>query len=317
MIPAYTYKTICEQLTYAFKYRYPNQKARLVGLLFARPYSTLAKEEILPNLEYFHHRSGDHCDFFCGGYGAYWNLEPKTFPDQRVVCTINQVPWLFSTIKFNELRKEIESLAKWQYSGGVDLILFNAYYNSLNEIAALNTMKTAVFNLDRMRTNGIIFSIETLFEDVFRASENSLSDDPLFDFIDNRKLDLPRGQHPNIDILIKRMDDALKQNDFGGVLHASASIFETMAKDIIGLPSVQSQTLASFFERYRKDSSLPSGLLDYILDVYKLRNITPLSGHGSTNTPNITKVQAVVLAEMAKALVRIEYGLHTSSASGI
>lgn len=115
--------------------------------------------------------------------------------------------------------------------------------------------------------------------------------------------------HLNIRILINRMDDALSRNDFAGVLHASASIFETMAKDVVGIPTVQNQTLKSFFDRYRKDSYLPGEILDYILGVYELRNTTPLAGHGSTQAPRITREVAITLAEMAKAFIRIEYQL--------
>src|SRR6266508_115904 len=117
-------------------------------------------------------------------------------------------------------------------------------------------------------------------------------------------------EHPNIRVVARRMDDALKREDYAGVLHASAVIFETMAKDIVGIPTVQKQTLKWFFERYRKDSLLPSEILDYILSVYDLRSKEPLAGHGNTKAPEITKETAIVLSEMTKAFVRIEYTLH-------
>jgi len=117
-------------------------------------------------------------------------------------------------------------------------------------------------------------------------------------------------EQPNIRVVARRMDDALKQDDYAGVLHASAVIFETMAKDIVGISTVQNQTLKSFFERYRKDSLLPNEILDYILNVYDSRSTEPLAGHGSTKTPEITKETAIVLSEMTKAFVKIEYTLH-------
>lgn len=115
--------------------------------------------------------------------------------------------------------------------------------------------------------------------------------------------------HPNIQILFNRMDDALKRDDYSGVLHSSASIFETLAKEVVGIPTVQDQTLKSFFDRYRKDSTLPDEILDYILSVYESRNKTPLAGHGSTSSPSMTKNEALTLCEMTKAFVRIEYKL--------
>lgn len=119
--------------------------------------------------------------------------------------------------------------------------------------------------------------------------------------------------HPNIRVLIKRMETSLENDDPSGVLHASASVFETLAKDVINIEGVQDQTLASFFERYKKDSHLPTEILDYILETYKQRNKEPLAGHGSTKTPTISGEKAVVLAEMTKAFVRIERQLSTLS----
>lgn len=113
-------------------------------------------------------------------------------------------------------------------------------------------------------------------------------------------------EHPNIRKLVDRMDRALEVNDMGSVLHASASIFETLAKDVVKVKSVQNQTLASFFERYKKDSKLPVPVLDYILNIYNLRSTEPLAGHGSLLPSNITKEGAIFLLEMTKAFVRIE-----------
>jgi SpoVK/Ycf46/Vps4 family AAA+-type ATPase len=127
-----------------------------------------------------------------------------------------------------------------------------------------------------------------------KASHNYLDGDPV-------------PIHPNIRILIDRMNDALKREDYPGVLHSSASIFETLAKDVVGISNVQNQTLKSFFDRYRKDSALPEKVLDYILAIYESRNVTPLAGHGSTQTPTISREVAIGLSEMTKAFVRIEY----------
>lgn len=115
--------------------------------------------------------------------------------------------------------------------------------------------------------------------------------------------------HPNIRVLVHRMDTALNGGDFAGVLHASASIFETLAKIVVARPTVENQSLKAFFDRYRKDSKLPEAVLDYILSVYDERNTTPLAGHGATELPAIGRDQATVLSEMTKAFVRIEYRL--------
>lgn len=117
------------------------------------------------------------------------------------------------------------------------------------------------------------------------------------------------SEHPNITVLVARMDSALENEDFAGVLHASASIFETLAKEIVGLPSVGNQTLKAFFERYKKDSYLPGELQNKIIKIYEMRNKTPLAGHGSTEEPQIDNTQAITLSEMTKAFIKIEYKL--------
>jgi hypothetical protein len=119
----------------------------------------------------------------------------------------------------------------------------------------------------------------------------------------------PVAEHGNIRLLVHRMVSAFEAEDYAAVLHASASIFETLAKDIVGIPTVQDKTLKSFFDRYRNDSSLPDAFLDYILETYESRNVTPLAGHGSTAIPTITKEQSIILIEMTKAFVRSEYKL--------
>jgi len=120
-------------------------------------------------------------------------------------------------------------------------------------------------------------------------------------------------EHPNVRLLVHRMEQHLEVGDYAGVLHSSASIFETVAKQVVALPTVQNQTLKSFFERYRKDSLLPETVLDYILSVYDKRNITPLAGHGSTLPPNMSREEAIVISEITKAFIRIEYSLQITA----
>ena len=117
-------------------------------------------------------------------------------------------------------------------------------------------------------------------------------------------------EHPNIRILLDRMERSLYAFDPTAVLQASASVFETLAKNIIGLDHIENKSLGSFFELYRKESNLPKEILDYILSIYNRRSTEPLAGHGSTNTPCITQSEAIVLAELTIALVKIERRLH-------
>lgn len=131
-----------------------------------------------------------------------------------------------------------------------------------------------------------VFSLEKLEEDAPHSSE-----------------------HPNIRLLVNRMASALENKDYAAVLHASASIFETLAKDVVGTPDVQGKALGKFFEKYQKSSQLPPELQSKIIITYVARHGTPLAAHGSTQTPNLTREESVVLCELTKAFVRIEYSL--------
>ena len=51
-----------------------------------------------------------------------------------------------------------------------------------------------------------------------------------------------QDEHPNIRLLVNRMESALSNKDYSLVLHSSASIFETLAKDILGISSIPKRT---------------------------------------------------------------------------
>lgn len=113
--------------------------------------------------------------------------------------------------------------------------------------------------------------------------------------------------HDNVVALIARMEQCLESNDPSGVLHAAANILETTAKDIVKSEKIQNQTLGSFIEKYKTESNLPDDIKEIVGKIYNLRNLMPLSGHGSTRKPNINMNDAIVIAATAKFIVEIEY----------
>lgn len=156
------------------------------------------------------------------------------------------------------------------------------------------------YRLKTFGNGGVIIKEEEI---EFKLPSAAYNTHQLADYVQNA---IVAGIHANIFTLEARMDSDLGRDDYAGVLHCSASIFETMAKDIVGLPTVQNQTMKRFFDRYRKDSALPQEILDHILSIYERRNVTPLAGHGSTQIPTLSKQEATTLAEIKKAFVRIE-----------
>ncbi len=98
----------------------------------------------------------------------------------------------------------------------------------------------------------------------------------------------------HIRALFDRLDRAEHDADWPLVLHTSASIFETLAKLVVPYTSIQDQTLASFFGASRKHAALAAPLLDVIEDIYRRRNVEPLSGHGSAQKSSITREEAIL-----------------------
>lgn len=300
MIPVYTFQEIENFLLNESRF---SKQVKLVGILFSQPETQLSKVEIIPHLEYFHHRSGNAVHFFCGGYGAY--LPPDEYPDKIPVTKISRAQWYFSSNLFNQLRGEIEKRTTWHYSGGTDILIFDIKKLRGNKEVVIKDV--ALFSLEEMKHNGIIHSVREFFEEIFRFAENYEGESAIKDFVNPPFTGNNLLISHNIRILFKRMGDAWRRQDFGAVLHASASIFETMAKDIVNNPSVENQTLGSFFEQYRKHSSLSPQSLDLIIQTYKQRNETALAGHGGTRPPDISREQARDLMKITNDLVRNEY----------
>lgn len=187
MIGAHSYATVCSNLASAFRQRYASSDdVRLVGLLFARPTSQLASEQIVPNLDYFHHRSANYVDFFCPGYGMYWEVFWSSVPDMEVVARVGDDNWLFSAKMFNRFREEIEREAKdWRYGGGVELILANARYDPTVVSATIDFTSAVVVDLDRATQEKAVVSVEHLFEDIIRYAESQQGADPAWGFSDH------------------------------------------------------------------------------------------------------------------------------------
>lgn len=84
-------------------------QARLLAIILGRPNSKLVKDEILPNLTYWHHRSASFLDILYVGlaednHWAHW--------DEKAFCSF---------------LKAFRSKTSYRYSGETDLILCNSY----------------------------------------------------------------------------------------------------------------------------------------------------------------------------------------------
>lgn len=115
------------------------------------------------SLEYYHFRTGKSVNFYLPGYGAYWNSD---YPDSKVVTTIDNVNWLFSNQMFALFIEDLEKNSKWQYSGESELLLVD-----LKE-GTLSYEKMMQFYLDKMIRDGVIYSVDQFFEDLFRICKD-------------------------------------------------------------------------------------------------------------------------------------------------
>ncbi|MNB93517.1 hypothetical protein D3C75_406510 [compost metagenome] len=118
------------------------------------------------------------------------------------------------------------------------------------------------------------------------------------------------SNYNNYIVLLSRMETLLQHNDFSGVLHTSASIIETIAKDVLKSNSnIRNKSLGSFIDSYKKKSNLSAELFDVVKKIYERRNIEPLSGHGSIETSNISKEEALIVYEVTKMIINIEFNI--------
>jgi hypothetical protein len=169
---------------------------RMVGILFARPDSSLGAKEIIPNLDYFHVRSGQHIDFFCAGYGA----DDLKDPDRESQITVGNVGWQFNVKRFNSISEEVAARTNWKYSGGADLILTNAFFEQVTKRAFLGFDTVVKCYLDEMIRLKAIPSVEEFFERIFRYAENATGDDPTWGFSDAEGLHT--GKHSLVNLLL-------------------------------------------------------------------------------------------------------------------
>ena len=141
------------------------KRHNFIGVLFCNPNTTFCKNEILPHLNYFHHRSGKYINIFCCGYGAYWPEE--LYRDTQVVATIDGTEWLYSDKALISVISEFESTTKWRYSGENELLLLDI---SPSTDTSLNINSAIVCNLETMNRDQAFTSVRSFFEGIIRYS---------------------------------------------------------------------------------------------------------------------------------------------------
>ena len=164
----------------------PAQTAQMVGLFFVQPTSEVAKSSIIPRLSDWHHRSDDYIHLYFAGY---LNQAPSN-PDLAAV-QISFEPnkfWFYSPVLFDRFRKKIQEQSKWKWSGGSDLLLCNATFSGNQSRARALFDKTMACQLDKMKKDEAITSIDIFFESIVEFVERYDGPDPVSAFSDEQGL---------------------------------------------------------------------------------------------------------------------------------
>ncbi|MDR0461513.1 MAG: hypothetical protein LBH62_08870 [Nitrososphaerota archaeon] len=93
--------------------------SKVVGIIFASPNESLARDEILMRIPDFNQASGGDIDFFFAGYSKY----NTNRADQQEIMGPNSQKWYYSPRMFYAFVDNIEDISRWKYSGVTDLLL--------------------------------------------------------------------------------------------------------------------------------------------------------------------------------------------------
>jgi hypothetical protein len=200
-----SYNHLVDLLKYSFQYEeLDNNNSRVAGLLFARP-DSFTQDEILSGIDYFNNRSGKTIDFFCIGY------QPDFFdPKSPVMATVDGNNWAFNSKIFNDLRKQTEERTTWKYSGSVELVLFNSYFDTKTDSVKLDFSEALSIDLKKAKDSKLITSVGEVFEKIFAISENITTDNPTQEM--SLKLIGDTGKKSFINILFNLLPTAIQDD---------------------------------------------------------------------------------------------------------
>lgn len=120
-----------------------------------------------------------------------------------------------------------------------------------------------------------------------------------------------KRNYRNLIVLLNRMNQMINIKDYSGVLHASASILETVAKEVLRAEKhIQNKTFNSLLDEYKKKSILSSDLFEMARKIYIKRNKEPLSGHGSLGESSILKDEAIIIFYVTMMIINIEFNVN-------
>jgi hypothetical protein len=152
----------------------------LCCILFAPPFSKVAREGIIPRIGYLNNRSATDIHFYCAGYGGYWHIDD--FPDMEAIGDVRYdggtvIPWSFSQKCFSAFVDELEIKTAWKYSGETEMIVFDS---------AVAFTDCLVLDIERMVKDDAIDRASEIFESLIQYARTSSSQPTAYGFSDGK-----------------------------------------------------------------------------------------------------------------------------------
>lgn len=141
----------------------------IIGVLFARPSNEISKREILSEIEYYHHKSGDIINFYMPGYGAYWQGEYAS--DRQPAVTVGGTQWFFSNDLYVKFEREISNQIPWKPSGDCELLLLSVNSHEAQSDKDLKLTGCIKINITSLLADGMITSASNLINIVINSIE--------------------------------------------------------------------------------------------------------------------------------------------------
>ena len=196
MIPIYRTDQIKTVLADAFENRYKRRDVNITGILLARPEDPICKKEILPHLNYWHHRSDYYTEFFCIGYTPD---RPFDVASPTPVTHVGGSPWYFSDHAFTEFLAEFEEQVNWTYDSQPYLLITNTRYDAQTKKADLDFGGAMIVNIaDAVKTKAVASAsqlADRLFDFAKRINEDTT--DPVWEFSDELGVRVVKGTLKN------------------------------------------------------------------------------------------------------------------------
>ncbi|OXB04998.1 hypothetical protein [Flavobacterium pectinovorum] len=187
-----------------YSFKYDKNKSKIVGLLFAQP-DSFTQDEILKKVDYYNNRSKETIDFFCVGH------QPQMFePNLPVVTIVDGENWTFNSKTFNQLRIQTEEVTNWEYSGSVELVLFNAYLEDSNDKVKLDFSDAISIDLVQAKNEELINSVSEIFERIFKIAETITTDNPTKEM--SIKLIGNTGKKSFVNILFNLLPEVIRKD---------------------------------------------------------------------------------------------------------